>query len=226
MTAAILHFGPEVECFSFLRSKGYSIHSFQDSIDLRQIRKSRVEYDLVSVSEMESELLLLAATEAREHFLAPAILFRVRASIEKRHVELRSLGPSTSEYDLEFLPDDPLGTWISELDDLVACGRRLRRATKRIVARSLALGHESAKVITKGQEIERAKLPSDANDMSKPIANMLADRILNCSKCGESFVFTAGEQLLFQLRGAERMPERCGRCRPRVDDGMTGSRRS
>ncbi|WP_109487997.1 zinc-ribbon domain containing protein [Occallatibacter savannae] len=206
---AILHFGREVECFPFLRSRGYTIDFFQHSIDFRAIRKSAVEYDLVSLAEAASERLLGAATEARERLLVPAILFRT--SIEGAEAGSASRG---SDYDMEFLPDEPAGIWISELDDLVARGRRLRRATKRIVARSVELREASARVIEKTRlEIERAKQLSDSNEMMKPIANMLADRLLACRRCGESFVFTAGEQLLFQLRGAERMPERCGRCR-------------
>ena len=41
----------------------------------------------------------------------------------------------------------------------------------------------------------------------------LADRTLFCNECGQSFVFSAGEQELLAMRGAEGAPARCPRCR-------------
>jgi hypothetical protein len=40
----------------------------------------------------------------------------------------------------------------------------------------------------------------------------LADKDLNCATCGDGFVFSAGEQELFQLRGVIQQPEHCPSC--------------
>jgi hypothetical protein len=45
--------------------------------------------------------------------------------------------------------------------------------------------------------------------------HMLTDQELTCRLCGESFVFTAGEQELLRLRGVDRVPTRCPVCRRR-----------
>ena len=41
------------------------------------------------------------------------------------------------------------------------------------------------------------------------------DRHLECHLCGESFVFSAGEQELQRVRGIDRVPTRCPVCRRR-----------
>jgi hypothetical protein len=41
----------------------------------------------------------------------------------------------------------------------------------------------------------------------------IADKRLQCASCGDHFVFTAGEQEFFLLRGVMRQPERCPSCR-------------
>jgi ribosomal protein S27AE len=38
------------------------------------------------------------------------------------------------------------------------------------------------------------------------------DKHLSCAACGDGFVFTAGEQELFRLRGINAQPERCPSC--------------
>jgi hypothetical protein len=38
------------------------------------------------------------------------------------------------------------------------------------------------------------------------------DKNLSCAACGDGFVFTAGEQELFRLRGITAQPERCPSC--------------
>jgi CxxC-x17-CxxC domain-containing protein len=40
-----------------------------------------------------------------------------------------------------------------------------------------------------------------------------ADKTLQCSDCGATFVFSAGEQELFQQRGYTNEPKRCPECR-------------
>jgi ribosomal protein S27AE len=38
------------------------------------------------------------------------------------------------------------------------------------------------------------------------------DQQLRCAACGDGFVFTAGEQELFRLRGVTAQPEHCPNC--------------
>jgi hypothetical protein len=47
------------------------------------------------------------------------------------------------------------------------------------------------------------------------ICTMLSDQTLECRLCGESFVFSAGEQELQRVRGVDRVPTRCSACRRR-----------
>jgi hypothetical protein len=44
---------------------------------------------------------------------------------------------------------------------------------------------------------------------------VVSDQVLECRLCGESFVFSAGEQELQRVRGIERVPTRCSVCRRR-----------
>ncbi|MDQ6674669.1 MAG: zinc-ribbon domain-containing protein [Chloroflexota bacterium] len=45
--------------------------------------------------------------------------------------------------------------------------------------------------------------------MNKPES---ADQYLCCAACGDGFVFTAGEQEFYRLRGITTRPERCPTC--------------
>jgi hypothetical protein len=47
------------------------------------------------------------------------------------------------------------------------------------------------------------------------ITRIMHDITLECRLCGETFVFSAGEQELQWLRGIERVPARCSMCRRR-----------
>ena len=40
----------------------------------------------------------------------------------------------------------------------------------------------------------------------------VADKDLRCATCGDGFVFSAGEQELYRLRGLTRQPEHCPNC--------------
>jgi hypothetical protein len=40
----------------------------------------------------------------------------------------------------------------------------------------------------------------------------LTDINLRCSSCGDGFVFSAGEQELFRLRGITHQPQQCPSC--------------
>ncbi|TME25215.1 MAG: hypothetical protein E6I75_27815 [Chloroflexi bacterium] len=39
-----------------------------------------------------------------------------------------------------------------------------------------------------------------------------SDKVLRCAMCGEGFVFSAGEQELFRLRGIRSEPVHCPNC--------------
>jgi hypothetical protein len=55
----------------------------------------------------------------------------------------------------------------------------------------------------------------------------VADKDLRCATCGDGFVFSAGEQELFRLRGISQQPERCPNCtRHGGVSGLRASRRS
>jgi hypothetical protein len=47
------------------------------------------------------------------------------------------------------------------------------------------------------------------------MSSQVSDQELVCRLCGETFVFSAGEQELQRLRGIERAPARCSLCRRR-----------
>jgi hypothetical protein len=40
----------------------------------------------------------------------------------------------------------------------------------------------------------------------------VADKDLRCAMCGDGFVFSAGEQELYRLRGISHQPEHCPNC--------------
>jgi len=39
------------------------------------------------------------------------------------------------------------------------------------------------------------------------------DKVLQCSDCGQEFIFTAGEQVFYSSRGLQNEPKRCSQCR-------------
>jgi hypothetical protein len=55
-------------------------------------------------------------------------------------------------------------------------------------------------------------------------AHQFADKDLRCATCGDGFVFTAGEQELYRLRGVPAQPEQCPNCtRKRVQYAAHGA---
>ncbi len=50
-----------------------------------------------------------------------------------------------------------------------------------------------------------------------------ADKTLQCSDCGATFTFSAGEQELFQQRGYTNEPKRCPACRQARKSDRSGS---
>ena len=49
------------------------------------------------------------------------------------------------------------------------------------------------------------------------------DKTLQCSDCGKTFAFSAGEQELFQTRGYTNEPKRCPDCRQARKSERSGS---
>ncbi len=52
-----------------------------------------------------------------------------------------------------------------------------------------------------------------------------ADKSLACRDCGAQFVFTAGEQEFFDLKGFTNPPSRCPECRAKAKSSQRGARR-
>ena len=220
MSAAILHFGREIdECFPNLRQRGYSVQCSLDGNDLHHGRHGSAVYDLVSSSNLETVKSWNAASTARKHLLVPSILFQTPSAGRNPQTDRQFSEAETSDYDLVIPANKSPEHWIHQLADLIARGRRLRRASERIVANSRKSLSETAKTIARaGPAVGRATSLREHNDVLKPILNLLADRVLMCKSCGEKFVFTAGEQLMCQLRWAMHMPDRCRKCH---SDSMT-----
>jgi hypothetical protein len=42
--------------------------------------------------------------------------------------------------------------------------------------------------------------------------HVVRDKALSCASCGDTFVFTSGEQELYRLRGINVEPEQCPTC--------------
>jgi len=45
------------------------------------------------------------------------------------------------------------------------------------------------------------------------VSRELADKDLRCATCGDGFVFSAGEQELYRLRGISAQPNHCPNCK-------------
>ncbi|MFC1910216.1 zinc-ribbon domain containing protein [Chloroflexota bacterium] len=55
----------------------------------------------------------------------------------------------------------------------------------------------------------------------------LQDRTLTCAACGQTFIFTAGEQEFYESKGYTNEPKRCPSCRQvRRSDRQEGGFRS
>ena len=53
----------------------------------------------------------------------------------------------------------------------------------------------------------------------------LADKDLRCATCGDGFVFSAGEQELYRLRGISEQPANCPNCkRARVPAALSDAK--
>jgi DNA-directed RNA polymerase subunit RPC12/RpoP len=49
------------------------------------------------------------------------------------------------------------------------------------------------------------------------------DKSLQCSDCGQEFIFTAGEQEFYASRGLQHEPKRCPQCRQARKAQRSGS---
>lgn len=47
-----------------------------------------------------------------------------------------------------------------------------------------------------------------------------SDRMLQCVRCGEEFIFTAEEQIFFEGKQFRNDPKRCKRCRAKGPNGL------
>ncbi|HEY8464610.1 MAG TPA: zinc-ribbon domain containing protein [Bacillota bacterium] len=55
---------------------------------------------------------------------------------------------------------------------------------------------------------------------------MYSDKTLTCKECGQTFIFTAGEQEFYASKGFENEPSRCPACRnARRQQRNNGTRR-
>lgn len=61
---------------------------------------------------------------------------------------------------------------------------------------------------------------SDSNNSGKPGEQFnaapnheLPDKLINCSDCGQDFVWTSGEQQFFRDKGLQNPPKRCKSCK-------------
>ncbi|MEW5975711.1 MAG: zinc-ribbon domain containing protein [Acidobacteriota bacterium] len=51
------------------------------------------------------------------------------------------------------------------------------------------------------------------------------DKTLTCVECGESFVFSAGEQLFYASKSFKNEPKRCKECKAKRNQGSSGRMR-
>lgn len=214
MAAAILYFGRDIlECFPLLRRRGHSIHFFERAASPDQLRQAGIEYDLVSSADIESDECRHAAEEARALLLVPSIFFQTRTAIQLPRPEPQSANEDHSHHDLVISTDKLPQVWMPELEALIEKGRRLRSASKRIIANSIRLQFETAAAIEKTHlEMRRAKLQPEQNVASSAISNVLPDRVLRCKACGADFVFSTAEQLFSQVHNSLDPPEICQNC--------------
>ncbi len=56
--------------------------------------------------------------------------------------------------------------------------------------------------------------------------DMYEDKTLRCRECGQDFVFSAGEQEFYQLKGLMNEPGRCPECRAKRRTAMAQARTS
>ncbi len=55
-------------------------------------------------------------------------------------------------------------------------------------------------------------------------SNRHADLLLRCARCGETFVYSAGEQELCAVRGVGQEPKLCPSCRGLLGQNYSGGR--
>jgi CxxC-x17-CxxC domain-containing protein len=220
MAANILHYGQELsECFPFLRKAGYSISRYEKIFEFREVLQSGTSHDAISLCEVEDAESRLVVQAARTYSPAPLILFHTANVIpfSAGGQELAGMQEDPgSEFDLVIRASASPWIWISEIDELIARSRELFNESRRIREVSAVLRQEAEAAREKTRfERERAEAERARNALTVAAPAIPADRMLRCSVCGEEFVFSAGEQLFFQLRNFINDPKQCRRCRSR-----------
>jgi CxxC-x17-CxxC domain-containing protein len=229
MAANILHYGQELsDCFPFLRNAGYSISRYEKVIEFRESLESGVDHDAISLSDLERDESALVVETARIYSPAPLILFRTGKVIpfeasERQHAP--SQENARPDFDLVIPAAASPLTWIPEIDGLIARSREILTQSREIREISIQLRRAAAAAREKSRlERERGEMERARNAVLIAAPTVAVDRVLRCAVCGEEFVFSAGEQLFFQLRNFVNDPKHCRRCRSRRRNGSGPSR--
>lgn len=202
--------------FSFLKQKGYTIQCARERVPLDQAANS---FDLVSSSSIENEQCLAAANEARRHLLVPSVLFQIGDATPSPKNEPMPAKPHDSDHDLIIAANTSPYLWLSELEALIAQGRRFRQAAERIITNSIRLRAKTPEVIENAHHaIQRAKSQIARNIAPAAISRVLAHQVLTCKACGTPFVFSTGEQLRIHLQNGVDVPDKCDQCRSVRDE--------
>jgi CxxC-x17-CxxC domain-containing protein len=225
MAASILHFGQELcNRFPVLRNNGYSVHRYENIPDFRQALQSGMEYDAVSMPEIEEDVSGFVVQAARCYSPAPLILFRtgVPVTFQDGDEELpRTQANLDADFDLIVPAAAPPLRWMADIGALIARSRALKRSAERICERAVLLKRQTAEVIERTRlEFERCALECARNARGDAAPQTLADRDLKCTDCGAEFVFTAGEQYFFHLRNFVNDPKLCKSCRSMRRSGV------
>jgi CxxC-x17-CxxC domain-containing protein len=230
MAGTILHFGQEVApCFPLIRQAGYSIRCYEKAYEFGHALQSKVDHQAVSLCDVEENVSRLIIHTARAYSRAPLILFRTRnvISFPAGEKELpRKAEISDSNFDLVIPTLTSPSTWLSTFDEVIARSREIREQSRRIQMKSASLCRETASLIEKNRvEVRRAQAERQRGASIATASASLADKNLICKICGEEFVFTAGEQLFFQLRNFVNIPKHCKKCKSALQGASPARRR-
>jgi hypothetical protein len=165
MPARVIHFGID-ECYRIpvLRDAGYDVSEVKTLPELKTRLTSREQVDAVIVSEVGTRTVEEAASLAREHGVAPLILF------QRPNDDLNE-----SQYDAIYWSIVTPGEWLSETAQLIAVCRKTREKSKALRETSEQLRAElSAVVASTLRELTRSraelkrKFPTPWDEAGKP----------------------------------------------------------
>jgi hypothetical protein len=116
MAARVIHFGPD-DCHRLivLQSAGYAVDACNSLGQLRASLTAGDKADAVVMSDAEGVAPEEVASVARDHSLAPVVLFRGTNRVYE-----------DSRFDLVVHTLTPPEVWLSEVNELIAKGRVLR----------------------------------------------------------------------------------------------------